>query len=150
MIPEHRLSTLLDQLKQYQISKCLYHNSSTPPSLFSDHMCDRNQFPLRDVLELTVNAGEVWFLQFSHHGRRLAASGEHSTVVIYDTATFQVRHTLTDHTDDVPHLAWSPDDSKLITCSRDHRAKVWDAEVGRGFQHCKAVADSSTSLDAAS
>lgn len=133
MIPEHRLATLLDQLKQYQISKCLYHNSSIPPSLFSDHMCDRNQFPLRDVLELTVNGEEVWFLQFSHNGRKLAASGEHPTVVIYDTVTFQVEHTLTDHAGHVPYLAWSPDDSKLITCSHDHKAIVWDAEVCAGL-----------------
>jgi WD repeat-containing protein 26 len=132
MIPEHRLATLLDQLKQYQISKCLYHNSSTPPSLFSDHMCDRNQFPLRNILELPVDTGEVWYVTFSHNGRRLAASGEHATVVIYDTSTFQVRHRLADHTNHVPYLAWSPDDSKLITCSHDHRAKVWDAEVGAG------------------
>lgn len=131
MIPEHRLATLLDQLKQCKISKCLYHNTSIPPSLFSDHVCDRNQFPLKDVLELNVNAGEIWFLQFSHNGRRLAASGERSTVVIYDTSTFQVRHTLTEHTKHVSYLAWSPDDSKLITCSHDHRAMVWDAESGR-------------------
>jgi WD40 repeat protein len=130
MIPEHRLATLLDQLKQYQISKCLYHNSSTPPSLFSDHICDRSQFPLRDVLQLTVNAGEVWFVQFSHNGRRLAACGENPTVVIYDTSTYTVQHKLAAHNDHVPYLAWSPDDTKLITCSHDHRAKVWDAEVG--------------------
>lgn len=129
MIPERRLATLLDQLKQYQISKCLYHSSLTSPSLFSDHMCDRSQFPLRDVLELNVNAGEIWFLEFSHNGRRLAASGEESPVVIYDTSTFQVLHKLTEHAKHVSFLAWSPDDSKLITCSHDHRALVWDAEV---------------------
>lgn len=129
MIPEHRLAALLDQLKQNQISKCLYHNSSTSPSLFSDHMCDRSQFPLRTVLELSHNAGEVWFIEFSHNGRRLATSGQDSAVVIYDTSTFHVRLTLTDHTDCVAYVTWSPDDSKLITCSHDHKARVWDSEV---------------------
>lgn len=129
MIPEHRLAVLLDQIKQNQISKCLYHNPSTRPSLFSDHMCDRSQFPLRTVLELNHNAGEVWYLEFSHNGRRLATSGHDSAVVIYDTSTFQVRHTLTDHTAHVAYVTWSPDDRRLITCSHDRKAKVWDAEV---------------------
>ncbi|MCJ1224496.1 hypothetical protein MMC12_001141 [Toensbergia leucococca] len=131
MIPEHRLAVLLDQLKQTQISKCLYHNPSTSPSLFSDHMCDRSQFPLRTVLELSHNAGEVWYLQFSHDGTRLATSGSDSTVVVYDTSTFQVQHTLTDHNDHVAYLTWSPDDSKLITCSHDHKAMVWDTVSGK-------------------
>ena len=130
MIPEHRLAVLLNQWKQNQISKCLYHNSSTPPSLFSDHTCDRSQFPLRTVLELNQNVGEVWFVAFSHNGRRLATSGEDSAVIIYDTSTFHVRHTLRDHTSHVAYLTWSPDDSKLITCCHDHKARVWDAEVG--------------------
>lgn len=129
MIPEHRLAVLLDQLKQHQISKCLYHNSSASPSLFSDHMCDRNQFPLITITELSQNAGEVWFVAFSHNGRRLATSGEDSVVIIYDTSTFYVRHTLTDHTSHVAYVTWSPDDSKLITCSHDHKARVWDSEV---------------------
>lgn len=129
MIPEHRLAVLLDQLKQNQISKCLYHNSSTSPSLFSDHMCDRSQFPLRTVLELSHNAGEVWFVAFSHNGHRLATSGQDSAVIIYDTSTFHVQFTLREHTSHVAYVAWSPDDSKLITCSHDYKARVWDSEV---------------------
>ena len=129
MIPEHRLAVLLDQIRQTQISKCLYHNPSSRPSLFSDHMCDRSQFPLRTVLELNHNAGEVWYLEFSHDGTRLATSGQDSAVIIYDTSNFQVKHTLKDHTGHVAYVTWSPDDKRLITCSHDRKAKVWDAEV---------------------
>lgn len=139
MIPEHRLAVLLDQLKQNQISKCLYHNSSTSPSLFSDHLCDRSQFPLRTILELSHNSGEVWFIEFSHNGRRLATSGQDSAVLIFDTSNFQVRHKLTDHTAHVAHLTWSPDDSKLITCSQDHKARVWDSEVSVSFQRLQGM-----------
>ncbi len=119
MIPEHRLAVLLTQVKQNQISKCIYHNPSTSPSLFADHICDRSQFPLQTILELNNNPGEVWSLEFSHNGKYLATSGEGAVVVIYDLQNFQVRHTLRDHTDD----------SKLITCSHDHKAKVWDLAV---------------------
>ena len=129
MIPEHRLAVLFDQLKQSQIAKCLYHNPQTSSSLFADHMCDRSQFPLQTVAELNQSDGEVWFLRFSHNGQRLAASGSDRAVVIYDTKTFYVRHTLRDHRSGVVHVAWSPDDSRIITCSQDCKARVWDTEV---------------------
>lgn len=129
MIPEHRLAVLLNQVKQNQISKCIYHNPSTSPSLFADHVCDRSQFPLQTILELSNNPGEVWSLQFSHNGKMLATSGEGQIVVVYDMSSFQTKHTLRDHTSHVPYLTWSPDDTKLITCSHDHKAKVWDIAV---------------------
>lgn len=129
MIPDHRLAVLLDQAKQSQIAKCLYHNPTSRPSLFSNHMCDRSQFPLCTVLELSESVGEVWCIGFSHDGTMLAASGEDPTVIIYDTKTFQVRHKLADHTGYVAYVAWSPDDTKLITCSNDHIARVWDTTV---------------------
>ena len=129
MIPDHRLAVLLDQIKQSQIAKCLYHNPSTSPSLFTDHMCDRTQFPLQTAFELNQSTGEVYVLEFSHNGKRIAASGADGMTVIYDTSTFQVRHTLREHTDSVVHLAWSPDDTRLITCSRDNTAKVWNTIV---------------------
>ena len=129
MIPNHRLAVLLDQVKQNQISKCLYHNPTTSPSLFSDHLCDRSQFPLQAVLELSQNVGEVWFLEFSHDGKRLATCGEDNTVVVYETENFHVRHSLAEHTDHVSYVAWSPDDTKLISCSLDKKAKIWDTAV---------------------
>ncbi|KAL8978081.1 MAG: hypothetical protein Q9205_006251, partial [Flavoplaca limonia] len=131
MIPEHRLADLLNQVKRNQISHCLYHNPSRSPSLFADHMCDRSQFPLRTVLELGQNAGEVWAMRFSHNGKMLATSGQATDVLIYDTDTFQVLHRLTEHTDHVAYLAWSPDDRKLITCSHDKTSRVWDAPSGQ-------------------
>ncbi|KAL8852021.1 MAG: hypothetical protein Q9221_003126 [Calogaya cf. arnoldii] len=131
MIPEHRLADLLNQVKKNQISHCLYHNPSRSPSLFADHVCDRSQFPLRTVLELGHNAGEVWAMEFSHDGKMLATSGQATDVLIYDTNTFQILHRLTEHTDHVAYLAWSPDDQKLITCSHDKTARVWDTPSGQ-------------------
>ena len=128
MLPAHRLAVLLDQVKQTQISNCLYHNPTTSPSLFSDHICDRSQFPLETHVVL-VQQYEVWFVQFSHDGRRLATGGEANTVTIYDTIDFQIRHTLAGHTKAVAYAAWSPDDTKIVTCSHDFTAKVWDTSV---------------------
>lgn len=84
MIPEHRLASLLHQVKQTQISKCLYHNTANSPSLYSDHKCDRNQFPLATVQVLKDHSDEVWFVQFSNDGTRLATSSKDNTVIIWD------------------------------------------------------------------
>lgn len=129
MIPDHRLAVLLDQIKQSQIAKCLYHNPSTSPSLFTDHICDRTQFPLQTLVELNQSDGEVYCVEFSHNGKWLAAGGSDGIVVLYDTTTFHVRQTLREHQAAVVLVSWSPDDSRIITCSQDHTAKVWDTNV---------------------
>ena len=129
MIPEHRLAALLDQVKQSQVSKCHYHNPTITPSLFSDHVCDRSQFPLHTIHQLSQTS-EVWFLEFSHDGTRLATSGQDKVVTIYDTATFQPIHTLNEHLESVTYVSWSPDDTRLISCSMDKTARLWDTEVG--------------------
>ncbi|KAL9124354.1 MAG: hypothetical protein Q9217_006310 [Psora testacea] len=136
MIPQHRLVDLLDQVHRAQVSKCLYHNplSSRPPSLLVDHMCDQNEFPLRPSIELSQSDGEVWFVEFSHNGKFLAASGLSNTVLVYDTRTFDVRYRLGEHHRSVVYVSWSPDDSRLITCCQDAKARVWDMISGRCIQ----------------
>lgn len=129
MLPENRLAVLLQQVKQNQISNCLYHNTATSPSLYQDHSCDRNNFPVRTILELEDHSGEVWQVKFSHDGTRLASSGGDGTVIIYEVPSFKILHTLTDHEDGVGSMAWSPDDSMIVTCSQDKRARLWNAHV---------------------
>lgn len=141
MIPDHRLATLLDQVKQSQINRCLYHNTAVIPSLYSDHMCDRANFPLRTMRELEHHTDEVWFVQFSHDGSKLATASCDATVIIYETSSYTVLHRLTSHGEAVAYLSWSPDDTKIISCSRDKKARLWDVQVSRkknGFiiTHC--------------
>ncbi|KAE8349677.1 WD40-repeat-containing domain protein [Aspergillus coremiiformis] len=131
MIPDNRLAILLDHVKQNQINQCLYHNTASPPSLYSDHMCDRADFPLRPGIELSQHSDEVWYCQFSHDGTKLATAGRDHSVIIYDTNTFTVLHKLMEHDEGVAHACWSPDDSKLITCSQDNKARVWNVDTGR-------------------
>lgn len=131
MIPEHRLAVLLQQVKQGQISNCIYHNTETSPSLYSDHQCDRNNFPLRVVLELEKHSGEVWDIQFSHDGTRLATCGEDGTAIVYDATTFEVLHVFADHENGVCSIAWSPDDTMLVTCAMDKCARLWNTDVSR-------------------
>lgn len=129
MIPDHRLAVLLDYVKRNQINQCLYHNTPSPPSLYSDHLCDRNDFPLRPTIELSQHSDEVWYCGFSHDGTKLVTTSLDHSVIIYDTSTFSVLHKLMEHDAGVAQASWSPDDSKLITCSQDKKARVWSVEV---------------------
>lgn len=142
MIPEHRLPTLLDEVKDNWITNCLYHNTAVSPSLYVDHNCDRDEFPMKCVLELRHHKDEVWYLKYSHDGTMLASTSKDKTVIIYDTTNYKLRHILEDHDAGVTHLAWSPDDSKIITCcaQQENSARIWDVKVGENGA-IKDVAD---------
>ncbi|KAF9891475.1 hypothetical protein FE257_003941 [Aspergillus nanangensis] len=146
MIPDNRLAILLDNVKQNQINRCLYHNTANAPSLYSDHKCDRDDFPLRTGIELSQHSDEVWYCQFSHDGTKLVTAGRDHTVNIYDTRTFAVIHKLTEHEDGVAHASWSPDDSKLITCSQDKKALTAAAWAADGESFVTASLDLSSQL----
>ncbi|OTB07748.1 hypothetical protein M426DRAFT_266987 [Hypoxylon sp. CI-4A] len=130
MLPEHRLAQLLHQVKNDQIEKCLWHSSATSPSLYADHMCDRQQFPTENVLELDEHDDQVWQVLFSHDGTKLASCGRDKQVIIWDIPSFQVLQVLKDHGDGVGNLAWSWDDSMLVTCCQDKHARLWDVKTG--------------------
>ncbi|PFH62075.1 hypothetical protein XA68_15166 [Ophiocordyceps unilateralis] len=130
MLPEHRLAVLLEQVKQRQIDTCLYHTAATPPSLYSDHYCDKRNFPAEVAIELTDLVGEAWQVQFSHDGSKLAAGGARENVMIWETKTFTLINALSGHGIGVGNIAWSPDDSLIVTCSQDKIARLWDAQAG--------------------
>lgn len=129
MLPENRLAVLLNQVKQGQIDTCLYHTAALSPSLYSDHSCERRNFPTDVALELTNLSGEVWEIRFSHDGSKLAACGSKEQVIIWDTRSFSVLHTFSDHENGVGNISWSPDDTMLVTCSQDKHACLWDVTV---------------------
>ncbi|QBZ59058.1 hypothetical protein PoMZ_04018 [Pyricularia oryzae] len=130
MLPEHRLAVLLSQVKDDQILNCIYHTSATSPSLYCDHYCDREKFPSQVIQELSSGAGEIWQIQFSHDGTKLASSGSDESVIIWSLSPPRILHTLGGHQTGVGNIAWSPDDSMLITCGRDRYARFWDTRTG--------------------
>ena len=128
MIPNHRLAVLLDQVRRAQVSRCHYHNPTSQPSLFADHLCDRSQFPLETVRQIS-QSGQIYYLAYSPDGKMLATCGSSSSVNVYSTDNYEELCTLDEHSKLVAYIAWSPNSERLISCSQDNTAKVWDVQV---------------------
>ena len=139
MIPEHRLATLFTSVQQEQILNCRYHNTTIQPSLYTDHDCPADDFPLQTFTELKNHSDEVWFLEFSHDGSMLATAGKDGLVCVYDTARWKIRHEFREHERNttgagdrgVCYIAFSPDDNYLISCSQNNEFVVVNVRDGR-------------------
>ncbi|TPX33339.1 hypothetical protein SmJEL517_g03751 [Synchytrium microbalum] len=130
MIPERRLDSLLDQAIQLQKMSCMYHNTNEDNiSLYTDHSCDRNEFPCETTHVLQEHSDEVWFVAFSHNGLYLASASKDNTAIIWSLEDCKPLHILTGHKDSVSAVAWSPDDSLLLTASNDHLVKLWNTKT---------------------
>ena len=140
MIPEHRLATLFTAVQNEQILNCRYHNTIAQPSLYTDHECAAEDFPLQKLTELRNHSDEVWFLEFSHDGSMLATAGKDGLVCVYDTVRWKVRHEFREHERNsapgagdggVCYVAFSPDDQYLISCSQNNEFIVVNVRDGR-------------------
>lgn len=144
MLPEARLTTLLESARQIQEEKCLYHTSSTPISyLIPEHSCPRSVFPLYTSHVLREHSDEVWHVQYSCNGHYLASIGADGLIVIYDASTMRPIHQLNRRTPEeirrdekaglrrgVTYMSFSPDESTLMTCSQDNVIVHWDVATG--------------------
>lgn len=158
MIPQRRFSTLLNQSRMYQRQQCLYHNPPLSSfSLFTDHRCHKSDFPSVTTTILEVHTDEVWYIEWSHNGAFLASAGRDKSAIIWHrgvsdsflllvlciidsfiwqspsdsaapTQDWSVHFVLRDHAYPVGCLAWSPDDSLLLTAS-EGQVKMWNTKV---------------------
>ncbi|KXT17582.1 hypothetical protein AC579_6167 [Pseudocercospora musae] len=152
MIPEHRLAQLLNAVQETQILECRYHNTTAQPSLYTDHECSADDFPLHQQIELRNHSDEVWFLEFSHDGTMLATAGKEGLVVVYDTVKWRPLHEFREHersplsgaansagTADnnrgICYVAFSPDDQHLISCSQNNEFVVVNVHTGQRVCH---------------
>jgi len=101
-------------------------------------MCDRANFPLRPVEELSGHTGEVWDVKFSFDGQKLATCGSDGFLIIFDVPTWGRLWRLplgdpepnTQKGKGICSLAWSPDNTKIVTCGQDKKARIWHASNG--------------------
>ncbi|KAI4090267.1 MAG: hypothetical protein LQ344_004815 [Seirophora lacunosa] len=130
MIPQHRLAVLLDQVKQNQISQCLYHNPSSSPSLFSDH------------LVWDTPSGQV-LLKIDHHQHPVTTAAWSPDGQSFVTGSLHGTHRLvlwsieghTIHDWDVGYrvqdCAVSPNGKRLVVISSECQIVVYDFETRR-------------------
>jgi WD40 repeat protein len=136
MLPDHRLAALLHDVKRSQVDRCLYHTTEEPPSLYTDHSCDRSRFPSEVLVELcsprieaSKRPEEIWQVCFSPDGRRLASCGTDEAVSVWDVEHLTLLHELRGHPGGIGSVAWSPDSKLLVSCGKNHVAKVWHVDV---------------------
>ncbi|GJJ12550.1 hypothetical protein Clacol_006793 [Clathrus columnatus] len=153
MIPSRRFDTLLEQARQFQRNSCLYHNTSEPFSLYTDHTCGRERFPTVTTLILE-HANEVWDLRWSNNGEYLATASADKTAIIWRIGANRQstgrecvpEHVLTGDSEPVNSLAWSPDDETLLTCS-DQVIKMWKVKTGVCFKDLRGHTEIVTAVE---
>ncbi|CAK9140840.1 unnamed protein product [Ilex paraguariensis] len=99
--------------------------------LLGSFQCAVSQF--RHPLILTNHKNEVWFVQFSNNGEYLASSSSDCTAIIWkvlEDGKVTQKHTLRSHQNPVSFVAWSPDDTMLLTCGNMEVLKLWAVETG--------------------
>ncbi|KAF8637401.1 hypothetical protein AX17_002896 [Amanita inopinata Kibby_2008] len=141
MIPQRRFASLLQQARLFQRSRCVYHNSpsnSMAFSLYTDHQCNKSAFPRLTTTILDGHTDEVWNIEWSHDGCYLASASKDKSVIIWQVTytgpepslhDWSIHLVLKDHPYSVGCLAWSIDDSLLLT-SAEHFIKIWNAQTG--------------------
>ncbi|CAL1361563.1 unnamed protein product [Linum trigynum] len=133
LLAEGRLVYLVEKAIIAQIDCCKYHNTDAGVSLYQDHCCSRDQIPTETFQILTEHKNEVWFVQFSNNGEYLASSSSDCTAIVWkvmEDGQLAFKHVLSSHHKPVSLVAWSPDDTRLLTCGNGEVLKLWDVETG--------------------
>uniref|UniRef100_A0A7S3XDX8 Uncharacterized protein n=1 Tax=Picocystis salinarum TaxID=88271 RepID=A0A7S3XDX8_9CHLO len=138
MLPDRRLESLLSDARRFAIAKCAYHNvQESDVSLLVDHVCRKEDvLPTRQVAILDGHRDEVWHVQFSHDGTKLATASKDGSACVWhlDPESRPPRavlvHRLEGHVLPLSYVSWSPDDRWLVTAANDGRVKLWRAEDG--------------------
>lgn len=133
LLPENRLETLLQQAVRWQT---LHAPPLTPddvsPSLFEDVSFRHDGLPREASLVLEGHADEVWCVAFSHSGAALASASRDGAIVLWEAThpQFARRALIPAHSGAIATVAWSPDDTLLLSCAADRTVKLWNAPAG--------------------
>lgn len=74
-----------------------------------------------------IAMGDCAEVETSDAGDNVCIAGD---VVVYDVESGDILQTLSGHTTDVVSVAFSPDDTMIISGSTDETARVWNVETG--------------------
>jgi WD40 repeat protein len=82
------------------------------------------------IADLATMSDEVFDVEFTRDGARLAACGADRTIRVFDVAKREEVRRIEAHADWVMAIAWSPDGTLLASAGRDKAAKLIDAASG--------------------
>ncbi|KAH8117166.1 WD40 repeat-like protein [Phellopilus nigrolimitatus] len=157
MMPQRRFTALIEQAFTQQRTNCLYHNAPYTPetfSLYTDHHCSREAFPLLTTNILKNHVDEVWNIKWSHDGQYLASASKDRTACIWrigpeiepNVRECALEKKLGEHKFTVGCLAWSPDDSILLT-STDPIITLWNAKTGMHIREVNSHDETVSALE---
>lgn len=139
LFQEHRLEALLRQSVAFQKTDARWpYTVQDESGLLEDLVHDPERLPKRPVHRLDVHDDEVWFVQFSNNGRYLASGSKDRSVIVWEVARVYdgnlraseaIRFRFDDHEKHVSFLAWSPDDTRLLSASWK-TISMWDVTSG--------------------
>ncbi len=96
-----------------------------------------------EIAELHGHEGGVFDLDFAPDGKVLVSAGgmPDSRVIVWNTETLEIEHTLEGHGGDVHSLAISPDSRSVISGGVDRRLFVWDLSAGKSLGELSGYQD---------
>ena len=80
---------------------------------------------------IPAHRSQVFGVDFSPDGTRLATSSYDGTAKVWDVATGDRVFSLVGHQGPVTGVVFSPDGTRLATSGADNTARLWDASTGR-------------------
>ncbi|EAU88784.2 WD repeat-containing protein [Coprinopsis cinerea okayama7 len=132
-------------------------NELAPLNVDSDHLhtlSSKGGFPNVTTTILNVHTDEVWNMEWSHDGRYLASAGKDKMAIIWKMGStvesgspqdWTAHVTIPEHPDPIGALAWSVDDTVLVT-SAEHLIKMWKAKTGVCIRTLSGHSDTISSL----
>ena len=146
VLQEDRLAQLLQQSQRLQRESCAHLNDpGGAHTLLRDYSSAAGALPTQATYTLCPHREEVWQVVFSHSGH-LIASGDKVGVIhvhsvqslcevslpeeVKENPKVHLKQTLRGHGDAITVLAFSQDDTLLLSASMDFTVKVWNVSEG--------------------
>jgi WD40 repeat protein len=83
------------------------------------------------LLTFKGHKDEVWDLDWSPDGSRVATASDDRKVIVWDSTTGDDTLTFSGHQNKVRSVAWSPDGSRIISTGNEGEAIIWEAATGQ-------------------
>ena len=80
------------------------------------------------ISKVNLNNGPVRTVMYSKYGERILAGCESGVICEYDVTKNEVTHIINAHEQKISKVAFSFDESKIVSCSYDKKIKVWNLE----------------------